>query len=151
VALAAAAVAEGKAVVIVLNKADLIGAGQWHTVREQLQAEMKAWLPQVSVREVPSPTLPLCRRLSRSRSAELWRWVAVGGVWWQVGSVPCVALSAADGEGVHELMPAAAALYDKWTQRVSTARLNRWLGRVALRNPTGALARIRYITQVRAH
>lgn len=75
----------------------------------------------------------------------------VGGVWWQVGSVPCVALSAADGEGVHELMPAAAALYDKWTQRVSTARLNRWLGRVALRNPTGALARIRYITQVRAH
>ena len=66
----------------------------------------------------------------------------------QVGCVPCVALSAAKGGGVDSLLPAAAALYSKWTQRVSTARLNRWLGRVALRNPTGALARIRYITQV---
>ena len=68
--------------------------------------------------------------------------------------MPVVALSARTGAGVAALLPAVAAVHDRWTKRVSTSRLNAWLAEVAAdlrtRGRGGAVsdvARIRFIAQ----
>jgi len=53
---------------------------------------------------------------------------------------PCVGISALTGAGVERLLPAAAAAYGVWAQRVPTARLNRWLLQARPRAPPPARA-----------
>mmetsp|Transcript_2746 Transcript_2746/g.9294 ORF Transcript_2746/g.9294 Transcript_2746/m.9294 type:complete len:132 (+) Transcript_2746:1408-1803(+) len=49
------------------------------------------------------------------------------------------------------IMPTVMRQYELWNTRITTARLNRWLVKVAARNPSGGggsgEGRIRYITQ----
>lgn len=73
----------------------------------------------------------------------------------EVTGAPILAASALSGGGVSAIMPAVTAAYDVWDRRVSTSRLNRWLARVTaesigLGGNSGALSKIRYITQVKA-
>eukprot|EP00959_Pyramimonas_sp_CCMP1952_P371058 7770911-Pyramimonas_sp.AAC.1 len=46
VAMARRAVQEGKALCVVVNKADIVDKGEWGRLREQLQSEVEAWFPQ---------------------------------------------------------------------------------------------------------
>ena len=45
-------------------------------------------------------------------------------------------ISALKGAGTPQLLPAAVTLYEAWTRRIPTARLNRWL--VAVSRPAVA-------------
>ena len=53
----------------------------------------------------------------------------------EVRGLAVLPISGLTGEGTEQLLPAAIQLYKTWSQRVPTARLNRWL--VAVR-PAGA-------------
>jgi GTP-binding protein len=71
----------------------------------------------------------------------------------QIRGVPMVRVSGLMGEGLEELMKAAAAAHRAWNSRISTARLNRWLATVLERHPPPAVSgrriRIRYATQAK--
>lgn len=124
VAMCRRAVQEGKALFVVVNKADLAVKGQtikgnkvidwnWKELEDKLQDEVESWFP-------------------------------------QVGRAPVLAVSALTGAGADLLLPAAADLYSRWDRRVSTARLNRWLLKMAVTHPKGGPSRVRYLTQVKA-
>ena len=71
----------------------------------------------------------------------------------QIRGVPVVAISAKTGKGLDALHKAVARVYEIWNKRISTARLNNWLG-VVLQNhpppaPQGKRIRLRYMTQVK--
>lgn len=70
----------------------------------------------------------------------------------QVRGAPMLTMSAADGKGVAKLMPAVVGVQHRWTRRLSTADLNKWLGVTVERHPPpvvrGGRARLRYATQV---
>ena len=72
----------------------------------------------------------------------------------QVRGVPVVPLSGLAGEGIDGLMGAVVRASEVWSRRVSTARLNGWLGEaVAAHAPpavSGRRIKIRYMTQVKA-
>ncbi|KAA6417474.1 MAG: GTPase Der-like, partial [Trebouxia sp. A1-2] len=73
----------------------------------------------------------------------------------EVAALPLHGLSAKTGEGAQDLLPAAMQLYDTWNKRLTTSRLNNWREKLVMRHQgdgaTGsALARIRYITQVKS-
>jgi GTP-binding protein len=72
----------------------------------------------------------------------------------QVRGVPIVPLSGLAGEGIDRLMQAVFASYEVWNQRISTARINRWLEGVLSAHPPPAVAgrriKIRYMTQAKA-
>jgi len=69
-----------------------------------------------------------------------------------VGYAPLVRTSAATGRGVDKLLPAIGAVYEEWSRRVPTARLNQWLADAVDANPpplhAGRSVRLRYATQV---
>jgi GTP-binding protein len=71
----------------------------------------------------------------------------------QVKGVPLLAVSAATGKGLDELMEAAFETRERWSRRVSTGALNRWLETATTRNPPpapgGRRIKLRYITQAR--
>jgi len=71
----------------------------------------------------------------------------------QVRGVPLLAVSGLTGKGLDALVAAAFEQRARWSQRVSTSRLNRWLEAVLARNPPpapgGRRIRLRYITQAR--
>ncbi|WP_372422163.1 ribosome biogenesis GTPase Der [Salinarimonas chemoclinalis] len=106
---------EGRAVVIGLNKWDLVAD------QPKLLAEL---------REKATRLLP------------------------QVKGAPVVPLSGLAGEGIDRLMQAVFAVYATWNRRISTAKLNRWLGDALSANPPPAVSgrriKIRYCTQVKA-
>ena len=108
------AVEEGRAIVIVANKWDLV--------------------------EDPAATLALLRE-------------RIEGRLWQLKGVPCLALSAQTGRHVDRLLPAVADAYRRWSSRVPTAALNRWLREALERNPPplvqGRRLKLRYATQAR--
>ena len=55
--------------------------------------------------------------------------------------VPVIGMSALTGRGTGELLPAALRMYQKWNQRVPTAKLNRWVEQASLWvGPTGRWA-----------
>ncbi len=70
----------------------------------------------------------------------------------QVRGAPMLTMSAANGKGVAQLMPAVVGVQDRWTRRLTTADLNKWLGVTVERHPPpvvrGGRARLRYMTQV---
>ncbi|RME62238.1 MAG: ribosome biogenesis GTPase Der, partial [Alphaproteobacteria bacterium] len=113
--IAADVVGEGRALVLALNKWDMV--------------------------EDPAGVLAAVRH-------------KIDGSFAQLRDVPLVTLSAATGEGVARLMPAAFETHEAWNKRVPTARLNRWLaGTVdAAPPPTvkGRRLKLRYVTQIKA-
>jgi GTP-binding protein len=70
-------------------------------------------------------------------------------------AVPVIALSALEGgKTLDDLMKAVFKVYEVWNRRISTSKLNRWLGRVVDDTPppmaAGRPLRLRYMTQVKA-
>ena len=72
----------------------------------------------------------------------------------QARGVALVTLSALTGEGVEGLLPQVIETYSRWTARIATGRLNRWLAEAVARHPPplvrGRRIRLRYITQAKA-
>lgn len=70
----------------------------------------------------------------------------------QVKGVPVLTVSAITGKGLDELIEAAFATRDLWSNRIPTGALNRWFEEATSRNPPpaprGQRIRLRYITQV---
>ena len=71
----------------------------------------------------------------------------------QVRGVPLVAVSAATGKGLDDMLRAAFEVRDAWSRRVSTGQLNRWFDRALAANPPpapgGKRIKLRYITQAK--
>ncbi len=71
----------------------------------------------------------------------------------QVKGVPLLSLSGATGRGIDTLVKVAFEQRDIWTQRVSTAKLNRWFESAVASNPPpapgGKRIKLRYVTQAR--
>ena len=69
----------------------------------------------------------------------------------QLDGVALVTLSALAGRGLHRLMPAVVASYERWQKRIATPALNRWLEEaVAAHAPPyarGGRIKLRYATQ----
>ena len=65
-----------------------------------------------------------------------------------------VPLSGLAGEGLDRLMQAVFKAYETWNTRISTAKLNQWLGEAVETNPPPAVSgrriKIRYMTQIKA-
>ena len=72
----------------------------------------------------------------------------------QLKGTPVVPLSGATGMGVEKLMQAIVKVHETWNKRISTGRLNRWLGAVLEQTPPPAVSgrriKIRYMTQLKA-
>lgn len=72
----------------------------------------------------------------------------------QVKGCEIVPLSGLAGDGLDALMSAVFRAHDVWNTRISTARLNQWLGGALEANPPPAVSgrriKIRYMTQVKA-
>jgi GTPase len=71
----------------------------------------------------------------------------------QLKGVPMIAVSAATGKGLDQLLTAAFAAREAWSMRVPTATLNRWFEAAVEANPPpapgGKRIKLRYITQAR--
>jgi GTP-binding protein len=70
-------------------------------------------------------------------------------------AVPVITMSALQGgKELDELMQTVFKVYKVWNRRISTAKLNRWLGELIERHPPplsgGRPQRLRYMTQVKA-
>lgn len=70
----------------------------------------------------------------------------------QARGVPCIALSALNGQGTSRLMRAIFAIHVRWNRRIPTPALNRWLrDQVDSHQPpraSGRSQRLRFMTQV---
>jgi GTP-binding protein len=77
----------------------------------------------------------------------------IEGRLWQLKGVPCLTLSAQTGRHVDRLLPAIVEVHRRWSSRVPTAALNRWLREALERNPPplvqGRRLKLRYATQAR--
>jgi GTPase len=113
--LADLAAEEGRAVVIALNKWDLVKDKQKRL--KEVESDLEDVLPEIR-------------------------------------GVPVVTISAKQERGFDKLMKAVFAMVDKWSTRVSTGQLNRWLEAALERNPppapSGRRIKIRYATQVKS-
>jgi GTPase len=71
----------------------------------------------------------------------------------QLKGVPMIAVSAATGKGLDQLLSAAFAAREAWNRRVPTSVLNRWFEAAVDANPPpapgGKRIKLRYITQAR--
>lgn len=71
----------------------------------------------------------------------------------QLRGVPLVTISGLQGRNIDRLMQAVFAAEKKWNTHISTARLNRWLGKMIESHPPPAIAgrrlKIRYMTQAK--
>lgn len=72
----------------------------------------------------------------------------------QVRGTPVVPVSGLTGRGIEKLMEAIFKVHETWNIRISTGRLNRWLGPVIEKTPPPAVSgwriKIRYMTQPKA-
>jgi GTP-binding protein len=72
----------------------------------------------------------------------------------QLRGVAIVPVSGLVGTGLDRLMQTAFAARDAWSRRISTGRLNRWLGAVIEHHPPPAVSgrriKLRYMTQVKS-
>jgi GTP-binding protein len=70
----------------------------------------------------------------------------------QVKGIVCLPISVLSGKNVERVLPAVAESYERWSRRVPTAALNRWLEQaISAHAPPmakGRRVRIRYATQV---
>jgi GTP-binding protein len=71
----------------------------------------------------------------------------------QLRGAPLVTLSAKTGRGLDRLHTAVVRAHEVWNRRVSTARLNRWLGAMVEAHPPpapgGRRIKLRYMTQAK--
>ncbi len=71
----------------------------------------------------------------------------------QLRGAPMVTVSAKTGKGLDRLHDAIMKAYDVWNRRISTARLNQWLGAMTEAHPPpapgGRRIKLRYMTQVK--
>ena len=71
----------------------------------------------------------------------------------QLKGAPLVTVSAKTGKGLDRLHAAILKAYDVWNRRVTTAKLNQWLGAMTEAHPPpapgGRRIRLRYMTQVK--
>ncbi|MBP6380262.1 MAG: ribosome biogenesis GTPase Der [Sphingorhabdus sp.] len=71
----------------------------------------------------------------------------------QLKGVPVLAVSAATGKGLDQMLKAAFEARDSWNSRVSTGQLNRWFEEAVAANPPpapgGKRIKLRYVTQAR--
>ncbi len=71
----------------------------------------------------------------------------------QLKGAPLVTVSAKTGKGLDRLHAAILKAYDVWNRRVTTARLNQWLGTMTEAHPPPAPAgrriKLRYMTQIK--
>ncbi len=72
----------------------------------------------------------------------------------QVKGAPVIPVAGLTGAGVEKLMEAIFKVHEIWNTRISTGRLNRWLGPVIDKTPPPAVSgfriKIRYMTQPKA-
>ncbi|WP_422006859.1 ribosome biogenesis GTPase Der [Pyruvatibacter mobilis] len=72
----------------------------------------------------------------------------------QVKGIEIVPISSMTGQGLDKIIPAALRAYTRWTRRVSTAALNRWLEIAVSRHQPPAVQgrriRLRYMTQAKS-
>jgi len=72
----------------------------------------------------------------------------------EIRGVPVIAISAFQERGLDKLMKPVFAMVEKWSARISTGQLNRWLEAMIERNPppapSGRRIKIRYATQVKS-
>ncbi len=70
----------------------------------------------------------------------------------QIGDVPVVTISVRTGRNLDRLMKTVCEVFDRWSRRIPTGQLNRWLAEVVARHPPpmtgGRRSKIRYATQV---
>ncbi|MBM3612838.1 MAG: ribosome biogenesis GTPase Der, partial [Alphaproteobacteria bacterium] len=71
----------------------------------------------------------------------------------QLRGVPVVAVSALTGRGIDRLQSAIMAMHGVWNRRITTGRLNTWLGAMTEAHPPpapgGRRIKLRYMTQVK--
>jgi GTP-binding protein len=71
----------------------------------------------------------------------------------QLKGAPLVAVSAATGQGLERLRAAILSAHAVWNRRVTTAKLNQWLGGMVAAHPPpapgGRRVKLRYMTQVK--
>ncbi|WP_284163465.1 ribosome biogenesis GTPase Der [Frigidibacter sp. SD6-1] len=71
----------------------------------------------------------------------------------QLRGAPLVTVSAKTGKGLDRLHAAILKAYDVWNRRISTAKLNQWLGAMTEAHPPpapgGKRIKLRYMTQVK--
>jgi GTP-binding protein len=71
----------------------------------------------------------------------------------QIHDIEIVPISALSGDGIDKLLPICLKLFEKWTRRVPTAKLNGWLAGATERHPPptvhGRRIRLRYMTQAK--
>lgn len=71
----------------------------------------------------------------------------------QLKGVPLLAVSAATGKGLDQMLKAAFEARDSWNRRVPTGQLNRWFEEAVAANPPpapgGRRIKLRYVTQAR--
>ncbi len=71
----------------------------------------------------------------------------------QLKGVPLLAVSAATGKGLDQMLKAAFEARESWNSRVATGQLNRWFEEAVAANPPpapgGRRIKLRYITQAR--
>ncbi|MGB3177865.1 MAG: ribosome biogenesis GTPase Der [Albidovulum sp.] len=71
----------------------------------------------------------------------------------QLRGAPMVTVSAKTGKGLDRLHQAIMKAYDVWNRRITTARLNQWLGSMSEAHPPpapgGRRIKLRYMTQVK--
>ncbi|MBA0742828.1 hypothetical protein Gogos_015844 [Gossypium gossypioides] len=120
VVIARQAVEEGRGLVVVVNKMDLLkgprNSALYKRVKEAVPLEIQMVIPQIT-------------------------------------GIPVLFISAIDGRGRAAVMSQVIDAYEKWCLRLSTARLNRWLRKVASRHSwkdQGSQTKIKYFTQVKA-
>jgi GTP-binding protein len=72
----------------------------------------------------------------------------------QLRGLKVVPVSALQGSGVNQLLPAVLAVYNTWNRRITTAQLNRWLADITAQHPPPAVQgrrlKLRYVTQTKA-
>jgi len=72
----------------------------------------------------------------------------------QVRGVPVVTISALEGRNLEKLLRTVFEIYDVWNRRVSTAKLNEWLGFMTDAHPppsaAGRRIKLRYATQIKS-
>jgi GTP-binding protein len=71
----------------------------------------------------------------------------------QLKGVPLIAVSAATGKGLDQMLKAAFEARESWNSRVPTGQLNRWFEEAVAANPPpapgGKRIKLRYVTQAR--
>src|SRR5688572_16517541 len=68
-----------------------------------------------------------------------------------LSSVPVIPVSSLTGQGLKSLAPTVVSLHRRWDERLSTARLNRWLERFVSDKPhpnnAGRAVKIKFMAQ----